>query len=131
MSERRTITLQVTLGSRPAESETTCAWAGPYAFVVATTLPGPGLALEVHSSFVGHSGVPTYVTHLTLGPIGHAPRIVTSEHERASLDPVLKARQCLYEHAGIVLETLTDLGYEVGIDTPGDPLDEFVHVEHE
>jgi hypothetical protein len=72
--------------------------------------------LEVNSTFVGHEGVPTCATHLTLGPVGHAPFIVTAEHEHTSLDPTIRARECAYEHAQAVLEALKGLGYHVGVD---------------
>src|SRR4029077_14644725 len=85
MSERRTIELAVTLDGRSLASETTCMWAGPYVLTIATTLPDRGLAVELHSTFVGHEGVPTCVTHLTLGPVGHEPAIAQVEHDRASL----------------------------------------------
>ena len=129
MSERRTIELAVTLDGRQVSSETTCTWAGPYVLVIATALPDRGLAVEVHSTFVGHEGVPTCVTHLTLGPVGHDPVIFPVEHDRANLDPMLKARECAYEHVEIVLETLTRLGYEVGIDVPDDAFKELERVE--
>lgn len=129
MSERRTIALAVKLDGRQVSSETTCTWAGPYVLVVATTLPDHGLAVEVHSTFVGHEGVPTCVTHLTLGPVGDDPVIFPVEHERANLEPKLKARECAYEHAAIVLETLKRLGYEVGIDVPDDAFEELERVE--
>jgi hypothetical protein len=51
------------------------------------------------------------------------------EHERANLDPMLKARECAYEHVEIVLETLTRLGYEVGIDVPDDAFEELERAE--
>ena len=54
MSDQRLIPLCVTLDGRLVSSETTCEWSGPYVLVIATTLPDPGLALEVHSIFVGH-----------------------------------------------------------------------------
>ena len=129
MSERRTIALAVALDGRQVSSETTCTWAGPYVLVIATALPDHGLAVEVHSTFIGHEGVPTCVTHLTLGPVGHDPVILAVEHERANLDPMLKARECAYEHVEIVLETLTRLGYEVGIDVPDDAFEELERVE--
>jgi hypothetical protein len=129
VSERRTIALAVTLDGRQVGSETTCTWAGPYVLVIATALPDHGLAVEVHSTFVGHEGVPTCVTHLTLGPGGHDPVIFPVEHERANLDPMLKARECAYEHVEIVLETLTRLGYEVGIDVPDDAFEQLERVE--
>lgn len=129
MSDHQTIGLAVTLDGRQVSSETICTWAGPYVLVIATALPDHGLAVEVHSTFVGHEGVPTCLTHLTLGPIGHDPVIVPVEHERANLDPMLKARECAYEHVEIVLETLKRLGYAVGIDVPDDAFAELERVE--
>ena len=79
MGALRTIALDVTLDGRRADSETTCTWAGPYVLVIATVLPELGLAVDVHSTFVGHEGVPTCATHLTLGPVGHDPVIVLVE----------------------------------------------------
>jgi hypothetical protein len=129
MSGRRTIALDVTLDGRRADSETTCMWAGPYVLAIATVLPEAGLAVEVLSTFVGHEGVPTCATHLTLGPVGNDPVIVAVEHERANLDPTIKARECVYEHAGVVLETVKRLGYEVGIDVPEHAFEELERVE--
>jgi hypothetical protein len=130
VSTLRTIALDVTLDGRRADSETTCMWAGPYVLVIATVLPELGLAVDVHSTFVGHEGVPTCATHLTLGPVGHDPVIVSVEHQRANLDPTIKARECVYEHARVVLETLKHLDYEVGIDVPDDAFEEMERVEH-
>jgi hypothetical protein len=129
MSGRRTIALDVTLDGRRADSETTYVWAGPYVLVIATVLPEMGLAVEVHSTFVGHEGVPTCATHLMLGPVGNDPVVVSVEHERANLDPTIKARECVYEHAEVVLETVERLGYEVGIDVPDDAFEELERVE--
>ena len=129
MSDRRAVALEVKLDGRKVASETVCMWAGPYVFVVATTLPDRELAVEVHSTFVGHEGVPTVATHLNLGPVGHAPFTVTAEHEHANLDPKLRVRECVYEHADVVLETLKGLGYEVGIDVADDAFGELERVE--
>jgi hypothetical protein len=105
-------------------------WLGrTHVLVIATVLPDHGLALELDSVFVGHEGVPTCATHLTLGPVGHEPVIVPVEHEYASLNPTLKARECAYEHAEILLETLNRLGYEAGIDIPDDAFEELERVE--
>jgi hypothetical protein len=129
VSDRRTVTLEVKLNGRKVASETVCMWAGPYVLVIATTLPDPELAVEVHSTFVGHEGVPTLATHLNLGPVGHAPFVATAEHEHANLDPVLKPRECVYEHADVVLETLKGLGHSVGIDVADDAFGELERVE--
>ena len=129
MSDRRTIALQIKLDGRPADSETSCMWAGPYVLVIATTLPGAGLAAEVHSTFVAHAGVPTCATHLALGPVGYAPITITAEHEHADLDPVANVRQCVYQHAEILIETLSGLGYEVGIGVTDTAFDELERIE--
>jgi hypothetical protein len=129
MSGRRTIKLAVTLDGRSLASETTCVWAGPYVLTIATTLPDHGLAVELHSTFVGHGGVPTCVTHLTLGPVGHEPVIAQVEHDRASLDPMLRARECAYEHIQVLLETLNSLDYEVAIDVPDDAFENLERIE--
>jgi hypothetical protein len=129
VSDRRKITLDIKLDGRETESETTCAWVGPYILGIVTVLPEPGLAVEVNSTFVGHEGVPTCSTHLTLGPVGHAPFIVTAEHEYTSLDPTIRARECAYEHAQAVLESLKGLGYQVGVDVRDDAFVELERVE--
>jgi hypothetical protein len=118
MSDRRTIPLVFALNGRKVASETTCVWAGPYVLTISTVLPDHGLAAEVHSTFVGHQGVPTYVTHLTIGPVDHDPTVVQDEHAHARLDPMLKARDCAYEHVQFVLSTLQQLGYDAAIDVP-------------
>ncbi|MGA9313356.1 MAG: hypothetical protein WBV77_01875 [Solirubrobacteraceae bacterium] len=129
MSGRRKVPLRVTLDGRQVASETTCICAGAYVLTIATTLPDHGLALEVHSTFVGHQGVPTCVTHLTLGPVNHDPVIAQVEHPHASLDPVLRPRECAYEHVQIVLETLKQLGYEAAIEVPDDAFEDLERVE--
>lgn len=97
--------------------------------VIITVLPEHGLALELDSVFVGHEGVPTCATHLTLGPVGHDAVIAPVEHEHARLDLSSGARDCAYEHAEMVLETLNQLGYEAGIDISDDALEELERVE--
>jgi hypothetical protein len=129
MGGRRKVPLAVTLDGRQVASETTCIWAGPYVLTIATALPGHGLALEVHSTFVGHDGVPTCVTHLTLGPVEHDPTIAHVEHPNANLDPMLRARECAYEHVQIVLKTLKQLGHEVTIAVPDNAFEELERVE--
>lgn len=129
MSDRRTIPLVFTLDDRRVPSETTCIWAGPYVLTISTVLPDHGLAAEIHSTFVGHQGVPTSVTHLTIGPVEHDPTITQAEHAHASLDPMLRARECAYEHVQIVLSTLTQLGYNAAIDVPDDAFADMERVE--
>jgi hypothetical protein len=111
VSARATIALEIKLKDHPVPSETTSISAGPYVLVISTVLPQSGLALQIHSTFVGHEGLPTCATHMTLGPVGHDPSIVMVEYDRENLDPITKPRACAYEHAAIVLDALTKLGY--------------------
>jgi hypothetical protein len=129
VGDPREIQLDVTLDGRLVDSETTCEWAGPYALGIATVLPGQGLAAEVHSIFVGHEGVPTRVTHLSLGPIGYDPFTRTGEHEHSELNPKTKPRECAYEHMRILIEIVKDLGYDIRIDMPDDAFAELERVE--
>jgi len=129
MSGRRTIALEVKLDQRPADSETTCMWAGPYVLVIATVLPERGLTAEVHSTFLGHAAVATRATHLILGPVGFAPLTTTAEHKHSDLDPTINARGCVYEHARLVLEILQGLGYEARIEVPDDAFGELERIE--
>jgi len=120
VSARQLIPLQINIAGEPVASETTAMWAGPYLLAVATVLPDRGIALDVHSSFLGHAGVPTLASHIVLGPVGATPYAVTAEHDHESLDPSLRPRECFYEHAGVVVEALKALSENVGIDVPDD-----------
>lgn len=129
MSDRVAIELDITLDGRPAVSDTSCIWAGPYVVVIATTLPEAGLAAELHSTFVGHAGVPRCATHLVLGPIGRSPSIVIAEHEHANPDPAVDVRECVYEHAQIMTETMGELGFEMGIGVTDTAFDGLERIE--
>jgi hypothetical protein len=124
VSAWRTIALKVELDGDQVASETVCVSAGAHALTIVTTLPERGLAFELTSSFVGHEDVATHGTHLALGPPGRRPLISATEYEHSSIDPVLRPRDCAYEHVGIILEQLTGLGYEVSIDVPDDAFEE-------
>jgi hypothetical protein len=124
VSTQRTIALEVKLNGHRAQSETVCVWGGPHALVIATTLPEPELAFELTSVFVGHKGVPTHVTHLSLGPPGLAPVMRTDDHAHTNLNPHNKVRECVYEHVGVVLENLKMLGYDTVIDVPDDAFEQ-------
>ena len=68
--------IKVQLDGEPVETHSTyAAAAGGTVLTIATVLPDHGLAFELISTYVGHAGVPTQVTHLALGPVGHAPSI--------------------------------------------------------
>jgi hypothetical protein len=126
---RRIVDLGVKLDGCRVQSETTCMWAGAYVLTVATVLPDRGLAFELVSSFVGHRDVATHVTHLALGPPGRAAEISAHDHAHESLDPMIRARECAYEHVQVLLEQLTSFGHDVSIEVPDDAFDELERIE--
>jgi hypothetical protein len=78
------------------------AYAGAYQLTIWTIVPE--LALELHSSYLGHPGGDTAVSHLQLRP-GEAPLTVSDQRPGGAL-PVREARRlCLYDH----LAALRDL----------------------
>jgi hypothetical protein len=117
---RPVIDLNLVMDGEPAESETTCTWAGAHVLTVHTAIPGGDLALELHSTFVGHAGIPTHVVHLRLGPPGRAPSITATDHDEAHLDPTYAPRACVYEHAQHLIEILAGMGYLASVNVPGD-----------
>jgi hypothetical protein len=114
------IDLDVTLDGADAESETTCTWAGAHVLTVHTVLPRRDLALELHSTFVGHPGLPTHVVHLILGPPGQEPSITADDHTGEHRDPTYFPRACAYEHAQRLLEILSALGHRAGVNVRGE-----------
>lgn len=120
MTDRPTIDLRITLDGDLVQSETTYTWAGPYVLTVHTVLPQRDLALELHSTFTGHQGVPTIAVHLVLGPPGHEPITITGEHPHEQLDPTFAPRACAYEHAHQLIEILDNLSIHASIAIPGE-----------
>ncbi len=103
-----------------AESETSCTWAGAHVLTVHSVVPRADLALELHSTFVGHPGLRTHVVHLRLGPSGHGPALVTADVDEAQLEPTYAPRACVYEHAQWLIEILSGLGYRAAVDVAGE-----------
>jgi hypothetical protein len=120
MSARPVIDLELMVDGMHAESETTCTWAGAHVLTVHTALPRSDLALELHSTFVGYSGVQTHVVHLTLGPPGHEATITAADHDEDHLDPTHAPRACAYELAQHLIEVLGRLGYRASVNVPGE-----------
>jgi hypothetical protein len=114
------IDLHLVLDREPAVSETTCTWAGAHVLTVHTVVPRADLAFELHSTFIGHAGVPTHVVHLRLGPPGHDATIMSADHDDGDLDPTYAPRACVYEHAQHLIEVLGSLGYRASVDVPGE-----------
>jgi hypothetical protein len=120
VASRPVIDLDVTVDGRSTASETTYTWAGAHILTVHTVIPRADLALELHSTFVGHSGVSMHVVHLTLGPPGREPTIASADHDEDELDPTYAPRACAYEHAQHMIEVLAGLGYRAAVDVPGE-----------
>lgn len=121
VASRPVIDLDVTIDGKSTASETTCTWAGAHVLTVHTVIPRADLALELHSTFVGHSGVSTHVVHLTLGPPGREPTITSADHdEEDDVDRTYAPRACAYEHAQRLIEVLSGLGYRAAVDVPGE-----------
>jgi hypothetical protein len=87
VSGRARIDVKLSLDGVRVQSETTYAWASPYVLSVHTVIPQPDLAIELHSTFTGHPGTPSAVTHLTLGPPRHAPVLTCDEQPSEDLCP--------------------------------------------
>jgi hypothetical protein len=115
VASRPVIDLELTIDAAPTLSETTYTWAGAHVLTVHTVVPHPDLALELHSTFVGHTGVPTHVVHLRLGPPGHEPALTTVDIQEGETEPTYAPRACVYEHAQRLIEALSDLGYRGGV----------------
>jgi hypothetical protein len=120
MVDRPLIHLEVAIDGSSTTAETTCSWAGAHVLTVHTVIPRADLALALHSTFVGHSGVPTHVVHLTLGPPGRGPTITAADHDEDDLDPTYAPRTCVYEHAQELIEVLSGLGYRAAVRVPGE-----------
>jgi hypothetical protein len=128
VAERPLIDLQLTLDGEPAASETRFTSAGPYILCLHTVIPQAGIALELHSAFVGHEGIETHATHLLLGPPGQPPAVHAIRHEHEDVDPTFEPRTCVYEHAQYLMEALQNLGWDASVNV----LDEgvFARLEH-
>jgi hypothetical protein len=96
---------RLAVDGRPIGCQTRLAYAGAYQLTIRTVLPE--LALELHSSYLGHPDGQTAVSHLQLRP-GQAPHTVTDQRPGATL-PVREARRlCLYDHLAALRELVAE-----------------------
>jgi hypothetical protein len=81
------------------------AYAGGYQLTLSTVVPE--LAVELHSSYLGHPDGETAVSHLQLRP-GEPPATVAELQPGGSM-PVREARRlCLYDHLAALQELVAD-----------------------
>ncbi len=116
MDQRVVIPVQIAIDGAKARSETRVSPGGPYALTLSSVLPDH--ATELHSTYLGHAGAPTRVSHLLL-----APGVVESEAVERDQDSVpltVARRRCLYDHLQHLQEALVRVGHV----NPQIPLDE-------
>lgn len=113
---RDLLPITFSLDGEPVESVTRLVRSGPYVLVLQTVMPQSGLAVELHSTFVGHNGVPTHATHLLLGPVGRHPHLVTRNDALGIVDPVNRPDSCVYAHCHELIDLLAEHGLGVTVD---------------
>lgn len=113
MSHRLPITFM--LDDEPVESITHLVRSGLYVLVLQTVMPQRGLAVELHSTFVGHSAVRTRATHLLLGPVARPPRVITRDDASGILDPVNRPDSCVYAHCHELIGLLAERGLGLAV----------------
>jgi hypothetical protein len=108
---------RVIVAGRPLACSTLLGYAGAYQLTLSSTLAD--LAVELHSSYLGHPAADrTAAAHLRLRP-RHAPRVWLVEHEPSTL-PVRDARRrCLLDHLAelrALVATITAQEVRVDVD---------------
>jgi hypothetical protein len=89
----------------PLECATQLAYAGAYQLTLSSVVPE--LAVELHSSYLGHPDGETAVTHLQLQP--EEPPATVAELQPGRAMPVREARRlCLYDHLAVLRQLVAD-----------------------
>jgi hypothetical protein len=121
--DHRQLAITFTLDGEPVESVTHVVRSGPYVLVMQTVMPQRGLAVELHSTFVGHDAVRTQATHLLLGPVGQPACVVTRDDASGIVDPVNRPDSCVYAHCHELIALLADRGVAVAVERlPAQPV---------
>ncbi len=107
MGVRTPIPVPIAIDGAMVRSETFSASVGAYVLVLSSVLPDH--ATELHSTYLGHPGAVTRVSHLLL-----APGLAESDAVERSVEsvPVMVARRrCLYDHLQRLQDCLERLGH--------------------
>jgi hypothetical protein len=110
---RRPISCRIRVDSMPARSETILTEAGPNALVLSTTIRDRGIWVD--STYLGHGGTETQVSHLLVAP----GRMGETESRSVPHDeiPVIHVRRlCLYDHLQRLQDFLGELGHVGQVD---------------
>ena len=105
---RKPIDCKLRLDGMPVRSETILTEAGPNVLVLSTTLRDRGIWVD--STYLGHGGAETQITHLLVAP----GRSGETESRAVAHDevPVIHVRRlCLYDHLQRLQDFLDDLGH--------------------
>jgi hypothetical protein len=97
--------LRLSIDGHGLECKSWLAYAGAYQLTIWTIVSE--LALELHSSYLGHPDGDTAIAHLQLQP-GDRPAIA-SEQRPGNRLPVREARRlCLYDHLVVLRQLVAD-----------------------
>ena len=105
---RKPIDCKLRLDGMPVRSETVLTEAGPNVLVLSTTLRDRGIWVD--STYLGHGGAETQITHLLVAPA----RVGETEAKSVEHDdiPVIHVRRrCLYDHLQRLQDFLDSLGH--------------------
>jgi hypothetical protein len=121
--------LRVVVDGRPRSSHSRYAWGGGgLVLTITTVLPERGLAFELISTYTGRPDTDTIATHLTLAKARRG-EIDSCRHPHEHLNPVELARACAYDHAGRLIDALTECGYAACVDLDERTFEELERVE--
>ena len=105
---RKPIDCKLRLDGMPVRSETILTEAGPNVLVLSTTLRDRGIWVD--STYLGHGGAETQVTHLLVAP-GRAGETEAKTVPHDEIPVVHVRRLCLYDHLQRLQDFLAELGH--------------------
>ena len=106
----------------------------PWVLVLSSQLPGVDRPrAELHSTYIGHPGLATSSTHLTLA-VGRDAQTQRVEHQDAGHPEdclvLFRPRAALYDHAHRLLELLQDLGHDARLRVDEQPIAAITALQH-
>jgi hypothetical protein len=103
--------------------ETRRSTVGADVLIFESTVPEPGVALALTSTYLGSPDSDTTISHLCTAA-DMAARAWARSLPAGQVTPALSPSRCLLDHLAELQTALTDLGHEAAIEAarPGDPL---------
>jgi hypothetical protein len=111
VQHRAKIPIEIALNGKPVPSQTLATSVGAYILAIETVLPDQ--AIDLHSTYTGHSKTSTQATHLILTP--DQSECLTVEHENDAIPVIHARRTCLYDHLHRLQDLLQRDGVEANI----------------